>query len=188
MKSAQVACHTVGTDVRQHFAGNGAEIRQDFRPVCIAKGRRGQAAVAVDDGRQTLGQLQVAEMRPEHRRVGMAVDVDKAGRHQSARCVNGAPRGGSGQHTDGGNFAALYRHIGAARRAAGAVDDHTAAYQQIIYHGVAPPFCRRSLTVNRVERSSLSQRMAPLCSCTMLCAMARPKPKPSPPERDSSAR
>ena len=49
-------------------------------------------------------------------------------------------------------------------------------------------FPRGSVTIKRVERLSLSQRMVPPFSVTMDRAMERPRPKPSVPDRALSAR
>lgn len=49
-------------------------------------------------------------------------------------------------------------------------------------------FFSGSVTINRVERSSLSQRIVPRCCKTMDWAMDSPNPNPSEPERALSAR
>lgn len=49
-------------------------------------------------------------------------------------------------------------------------------------------FSSGSVTINRVERLSLSQRMTPWCSRAMDWAMDNPRPKPSGPDRALSAR
>ena len=77
---AQIGRKAGKIGILRQRAGDGRQIRLDFFLVCTGAGCDRQAAVAVDNGGQALPQLKFAEMRTEERRVGMAVNVDKAGR------------------------------------------------------------------------------------------------------------
>ena len=71
-------------------ADDRREVFEDLSPVTLSERRGGHAAVAVDDRRQALPQLKLAETGTEHCEVAVAVDIQKAGRHGFAACVDPA--------------------------------------------------------------------------------------------------
>ena len=98
-----------------------------------AQRRQRQPAVAADDGGQPLAQFQRTETGAEQRRVGVAVDVDKAGGHQLARSVDDAAGFGLSQLSHGGNASALHSHIGPDGGRTRSVQDHSVLDQQGIH-------------------------------------------------------
>jgi len=72
-------------------------------------------------------------MRAEERRVGVAVNVDKAGRNILPCCVKDCPGRSILEIADCGDFSVFNRNIGCGRRCAGPVDQST-VLNQIIEH------------------------------------------------------
>ena len=124
-------CH----QLRRESAGDGAQVVPDGVAMGGAKGGGAEAAVAVDDGGKALTQLRRAEARAEQRRVGVAVDVNKAGGNGPAGGVDNMSGGRCGQIADGGDPTAGNGHIGRKGGAARAVDDG-AAPDKGIKHGL----------------------------------------------------
>ena len=104
-------------------ARNGGQILQQGLPVSAADRGQGQAAVAVQDRGQALGQLGAAEVREEDGAVGVAVDVDEARSQIPSRGVDDMGGGGVSQLPHSGNDTALNSHIRRKGRGAGAVQD-----------------------------------------------------------------
>ena len=122
--------------LRRHPAADGLQIRGDGRQVLRPHRGAGQAAVAVDDGGESLPQLQLPEARPEGRGIGVAVDVDKARGHPPAPGVDDPGGLGLGQRLHRGDFAAGHRHVGPTGGTACAVV-HGAAPDDEIKHGIS---------------------------------------------------
>ena len=118
--------------VRQR-TGNRCQVCLNFFLESAAAGRHRQAAVAVDDRGQALLQLKFAEMRTEERRVGMAVNVDEAGRNILPCCVKDCPGRSILEITNCGDFSVFNRNIACGRRCASSIDQST-VLNQIIKH------------------------------------------------------
>ena len=131
--SAQIGSEAGKIGVLRQRARNRGQICLDLFFVCTGARRDGQAAVAVDDRGQALLELQLAEMRAEERRVGMAVNVDKAGRNILPCCVKDCPGRSILEITNCGDFSVFNRNIACGRRCAGPVDQST-VLNQIIEH------------------------------------------------------
>ena len=97
-----------------------------------AEGRKRQAAVAVEDGRQALPQLGMAEAFAEHLRVAVAVNVQKSRRDAEAGHVQRLRRRAK-VVPDRGNSSAGNGEVGRDALAAAAVEKQ-AAFQDQIKH------------------------------------------------------
>ena len=131
----EIAVHRRRLDMGRDTAGDGAHVAQDLRLVRRADRRQGEAAVAVDDRRQSLVQLQLAKIRAEYRRIGVPVDINEARRHHKARRRNDPRRRGV-DPPDGGNLPALNGDISGKARLPAAVEQH-AIFNQIIKHSAS---------------------------------------------------
>ena len=111
----------------------------------LAAGRVGdrvqrQAAVADQHGRDAVQRLGVERRIPEHLRIGVAVGVDEAGRHDRAGRVDLVLAVGPQVGADLDDAAVADPHVGPTGVGPRAVDDVAAADQQVsITHVGRPP-------------------------------------------------
>ena len=112
-------------------AGDRLEIGADGRGVFPGAGEGRHATVAVYDCGKTLAQLTLAKFRVKEGGVGVAVDVEEAGSDAEA-CGLDRPGGMcTGQIAARGNDAILNGKVAGDGGGAGAVDEKTAANQNI---------------------------------------------------------
>ena len=96
--------------------------------------REGEAAVAVYDRGEALGQLRAAPAWAEERRIRVAVDVDEARSQAAAPRLDDERRARAVQRADGRYAPAVYGEVGGIGRAAGAVD-YVRAADDVVEHG-----------------------------------------------------
>ena len=104
--------------------------------------RDAEAAVADDDRRHAVPRRDRQHAIPEHLRVVVRVDVDEAGRDDVPIGVE-RPRRRAAHVADLGDAPVAHADVGAPRRRAGAVDDGSAADQEIEVVGHGNSFSRR---------------------------------------------
>ena len=119
-------------------AGDGRKIRAHGGSVRPRERRERHSAVAADERGQTLRQLGTSKIGAEQRRVGVAVDVQKAGRQRAALRVKNVRGIGVGQTTDRGNGSVLDANVGGKSVRAGAVE-HLRAANEPVQHGLTSP-------------------------------------------------
>ena len=141
--SIQIGLHRAAVGVCGQLARDRGQIGLDLPAVRSAAGCNRQAAVAVYDRGQTLFELQLAEMRAEERRVGMAVDVDKAGGDGLPCRVDDGPGLCGRQIADGSDLPVCDADVRPAGGAAGAVDE-LSVFDQIVEHVSIPLHRRRA--------------------------------------------
>ena len=141
--SIQIGLHRAALRVRGQLTRDRGQIGLDLPAVRSAAGRNRKAAVAVYDRGQALFELQLAEMRAEERRVGMAVDVDKTGSDGLPCRVNDGPGLCGRQIADGGDLPVCDADVRPAGGAAGAVDE-LSVFDQIVEHSPIPLHRRRA--------------------------------------------
>ena len=100
--------------------------------------RERHPAVAADERGQTLRQLGTSKIGAEQRRVGVAVDVQKAGRQRAALRVKNVRGIDVGQTTDRGNGSVLDANVGGKSVRAGAVE-HLRTANEPVQHGLTSP-------------------------------------------------
>ena len=129
--AAQIAVHAVRFDLFGHCARNRPEVLENFGAVRRAEGRERQAAVAVDDGGESLPQLGFSEARAENGSVRVAVNIQKAWRDTFSAHVETAPRFQPAAIADRGNFSVLYGKVRRNARCAASVDQRSSAKNRI---------------------------------------------------------
>ena len=107
-------------------------IVQHRLPVRTVDRRCRQAAVAADDGGQSLLEFQLSEIRPKHRAVSMAVDINKSRGHHAARRIND-PLCRPQIFSDGGDFSVPDCQIGGERLPAASIYQAAVSYHQIVH-------------------------------------------------------
>ena len=139
LQRAQIIGHACGRKSGLRPAQDRREIGQNLVAVLRAEGRGGQSAVAVDDGRQPLPQLQLPEAGAEGGEIGVAVNVQKARRDGHAARVECACGRDAAQHADGRDASVLNANICCKGSVAGAIQ-HAAMHDLIIQHKNRPLF------------------------------------------------
>ena len=100
--------------------------------------RERHPAVAADERGQTLCQFRFSIFGAEQRRVGVAVDIQKAGRQRAALRVKNVRGVGVGQTTNRGNGSVLDADVGGKSVRAGAVE-YLRAANEPVPHCLPPP-------------------------------------------------
>ena len=136
-RRVKITLHGGRINRRVHLPGDGSEIVIDLLPPRFRRGRNGQTAVAVDNRRQPLRQLQPAKARTEHRRVGVAVNIPEAGRDVASRRVNACPGLRAGQPAHSLDLPVQNGDVAGKRLAAQTVNQRAAGDNRIKNHCVA---------------------------------------------------
>ena len=97
--------------------------------------RERHPAVAADERGQTLRQLGTSKIGAEQRRVGVAVDVQKAGRQRAALRVKNVRGIDVGQTTDRGNGSVLDANVGGKSVRV----EHLRTANEPVQHGLTSP-------------------------------------------------
>ena len=132
----QVLPHALRAHRLRQRAGHRIKIVQDLRAVCLAARRDRQPAVSVYDRRQPLSQLRAPKARAKRCRVGVTVDVEKAGRQAAALRVDALRGSLAVQPPERGDLSVFDAEAARNARPAASVDQKR-IFNSIVQHSFA---------------------------------------------------